>query len=154
MTMRFRLLSAVLWTIVILVLCWTPQIWLPVTEGPGSWAHFLRLDKVVHAGIFAVFAVLWLRALPAGSNRFLWVGLAGAALAAITEIVQNVPIINREGEFQDAVTDVVGVLIGFLFFPWIERTLDARRSLGSRVWDSDPPDPSLSRLPRGEETSG
>jgi len=153
MTMRFRLLSAVLWTIVIMVLCWTPQVWLTVEEKPGSWAVLLHLDKVVHAGIFGVFAVLWLRALPAGSNRFLWVGLAGTALAAITEIVQTVPIINREGEFQDAVADVVGVLIGFLFFPWIERTLNSRRSLGSRVVVSNASDPTRSRLPGAEESS-
>ena len=154
MTMRFRLLSAMLWTFVILVLCWTPQVWLPVEEGPDSWSQSLHLDKVVHAGIFGVFAVLWLRALRAGSNRFLWVGLAGNALAAITEIVQNVPIINREGEFQDAVADVVGLLIGFLFFPWVERTLNARRSLGSRVQVTDPSDMSRSRLPIAEESSG
>jgi len=153
MTMRFRLLSAVLWTIVILLLCWTPQIWLPVEEGLNSWGQYLHLDKIVHAGIFAVFAVLWLRALPPRSNRFVWVGLAGTALAAITEIVQNVPIINREGEFQDSVADVVGMLIGFLVFPWIEKTLNARRSLGSRVPVSDPSDLSRSRLPTAEDDS-
>ena len=61
MTMRFRLLSAVLWTIVILILCWTPEIYLPVEEVPGSLGKIIPLDKVVHAGIFAVFAILWLR---------------------------------------------------------------------------------------------
>ena len=35
--MRIRLTLAVVWTLVILVLCWTPADWLPVkeTEGPG-----------------------------------------------------------------------------------------------------------------------
>lgn len=153
MTMRFRQLSAVLWTIVILILCWTPEIYLPVEEEPGSWFHSLPLDKVVHVGIFAVFGVLWLRALPASGNRFLWVGLAGTALAAITEIVQNVPIINREGEVQDWAADVVGMLSGFLVFPWIESILNARRSLGARVVVSDPLVPSRSRLPSGEDDS-
>src|SRR6516165_4220997 len=98
---RLRLLSAVLWTVIILILCWTPQIYLPVDEGLDSWKIRLQLDKVVHVGIFAVFSVLWLRALPAGKKTFLWVGVAGLALAALTEVVQNVPIIQREGEVED-----------------------------------------------------
>jgi hypothetical protein len=153
MTMRFRLLSAVLWTIVILILCWTPEIYLPVEEGPGSWLDFLPLDKVVHLGIFAIFGVLWLRALPTCSFRFLWVGLAGTALAIITEMVQNVPIINREGEVQDVVADVVGVLIGILVFPWIERTLGAHRSISPGVLVDSPPVPSSPRLTCGEDDS-
>jgi VanZ family protein len=148
MTMRFRLLSAALWTALILVLCWTPQRWLPVEERPGSWTQILRLDKVVHGGLFASFAVLWLRALPRLRNRHLWVGLAGTALAAATEVVQNVPIINREGEVQDAIADVAGVLIGFVVFPWIERRLNAMRPLVAPDRASGPPG---SRVPGTEE---
>ena len=97
---------------------------LPVDEKSGSILHQIPyLDKIVHAGIFAVFGVLWLRALPGPKPRFLWVGLAGVALAALTEIVQNVPIIHREGEVQDAVADVVGMLAGFPVFVWLDKIL-------------------------------
>ncbi len=123
--MRLRVVVAVLWTIVILVTCWTPQAMIPVSEGPGSLIHNLHLDKFVHAGIFAVFTVLWLRVRPAGKMMYLWVLLAGTALAALTEIVQNLPIINREGEFQDALADFAGVLLGFPMFRWIEQKLKA-----------------------------
>ncbi len=124
MLMRLRLLSAVLWTLVILVLCWTPDVMLPVVEEPNSYLfRVVHIDKFVHAGLFAVFSVLWLRALPAGRARFLWVAMGGAALAAITEIVQNAPIIQREAEFSDAVADFVGVLLGIPLFLWIERFL-------------------------------
>ena len=121
--MRFRVVMAVLWTIVILVLCWTPRVLLPVSESPESLTHKLHLDKFVHAGIFAVFAVLWLRTRPASKTMYLWVLLAGTALAAVTEMVQNLPIINREGEFQDALADFAGVLFGFPLFHWIEQKL-------------------------------
>jgi len=117
---------AVLWTIVILVLCWTPQVLLPVSESPESLTHKLHLDKFVHAGIFAVFTLLWLRTRPASKTMYLWVLLAGTALSAITEIVQNLPIINREGEFQDALADFAGVLFGFPLFHWIEQKLKLR----------------------------
>ncbi len=117
--MRLRVLAAVLWTVIILVLCWTPQIYIPVSEGPGSLAQQLHLDKFVHAGIFAVFSVLWLRTRPSSKTMYLWVLLAGSALAAITEIVQNIPIINREGEFEDFLADFAGLLLGFPAFRWI-----------------------------------
>jgi hypothetical protein len=130
MVMRLRLIAAVLWTLVIMVLCWTPDVLLPVPEGPESYLFdIIHIDKFVHAGLFAVFAVLWLRALPSGMARFLWVGLGGAALAALTEIVQNVPIIHREGEFADAIADFVGVLLGFPLFLWLERVLRGGRGL-------------------------
>jgi VanZ family protein len=124
---RLRLLSAVLWTVIILILCWTPQIYFPVDEGLDSWKIRLQLDKVVHVGIFAVFSVLWLRALPAGKKTFLLVGVAGLALAALTEVVQNVPIIQREGEVEDAAADFVGVLLGFPVFLWLEGALKHRK---------------------------
>lgn len=117
---------AVLWTIVILVLCWTPQALLPVNEGTESLTQRLHLDKFVHAGIFTVFSLLWLRTRPAAKRTYLWVFLAGTALAAITEVVQNLPIINREGEFEDFLADFAGMLFGFPLFYWMERKLRGR----------------------------
>ena len=121
--MRLRVAVAVLWTIVILVLCWTPQTFLPVNERTASLTQELHLDKFVHAGMFTVFTVLWLRTRPAGKLMYLWVLLAGTALAAITEVVQNLPRIDREGEFEDAMADFAGVLFGFPLFHWIEQKL-------------------------------
>ena len=121
--MRLRVVVAVLWTIVILVLCWIPQTLLPVNERTPSLTQELHLDKFVHAGIFTVFTVLWLQTQPAGKTRYLWILLAGTALAAVTEIMQNLPIINREGEFEDAMADFAGVLFGFPLFHWTEQKL-------------------------------
>ena len=92
--MRLRVVVAVLWTIVILVLCWTPQILLPVNERTASLTQQLHLDKFVHAGIFTVFTVLWLRTRPAGKTRF-----------------------------EDALADFAGVLFGFPLFHWIAQKL-------------------------------
>ena len=94
-----------------------------MNERTESLTQKLHLDKFVHAGIFTVFTVLWLRTRPAGKTRYLWILLAGTALAAITEVVQNLPIINREGEFEDAMADFAGVLFGFPLFHWIEQKL-------------------------------
>ncbi|MGC8640678.1 MAG: VanZ family protein [Isosphaeraceae bacterium] len=125
---RLRLISAVLWTVIILMLCWTPDVYLPVDEDPNSWKIMLHVDKIVHLGIFAVFTVLWLRALPATWKWSVALVLAGLALAAITEVVQNVPLIHREGEVQDAAADFAGVLLGFPLCWWIESVLKKWRA--------------------------
>lgn len=87
--------------------------------------HLAHFDKVIHLGIFGVFALLWLRALPHLSQRFLRIGVAGAALAAITEIVQNLPIVHRDGELSDWVADMIGLLLAMTLFYWLEWHLPA-----------------------------
>jgi hypothetical protein len=126
----FRSAMAVLWTFVILVLCWTPrQIVQELEEGP-SWLLLLipNFDKVVHWGIFFVFAVLWLRT-GTSRRRYAWVALGGLAVAAITEIVQTLPAIGRDGEMADAITDLIGVAIGLGIARWIEPLLRRGESL-------------------------
>jgi VanZ family protein len=118
---RFRVTSAILWTFVILLLCWTPDIYLPVEEDNTTWFEIAHLDKIVHAGIFTVFSVLWLRAIPGGNRRFLAVLLAGTALGALTEVVQNLPIVHREGEIGDFLVDLLGVVVGFPIYAWLDR---------------------------------
>jgi hypothetical protein len=132
MILRLRVWAALLWTVVILILCWTPRTYLPVVEDQGSYFEFVHLDKVVHAGIFIVFSVLCLRAMPSRPLSYLIVLLAGLLLAVVTEVVQNVPIINREGEIGDVVTDVAGVLLGFPLYRFIEGRYDRWRLSKSR----------------------
>lgn len=120
---QLRLFTAVLWTLIILVLCWTPEVYLPVEEDPSWWEVALHLDKIVHVGIFAVFSVLWLRARQGTRRPFLWIAVAGLALAVLTEVVQNVPIIHREGGIDDAIADFAGVLLGYPLFLWSEKLL-------------------------------
>ena len=52
-----------------------------------------------------------------------WIAIAGLVLAGVTEAVQNLPIIHREGEINDAMADFVGVLLGFPLHMWIENLL-------------------------------
>ena len=129
--MRIPLALAVVWTFVILVLCWTPADWLPVKETGESGWDLPHKDKFVHAGVFLVFAVLWLEATRGKPGRFAWVAVAGIAIAVVTELGQNLPILRRDGEVADALADSVGVAVGLWLFPWIDRVVARWRSNGA-----------------------
>jgi len=60
---RFRTAIAVLWTLAIAILCWMPREVVAEIEDRSWWFQIHRVDKLIHAGIFVVFAVLWIRAL-------------------------------------------------------------------------------------------
>jgi VanZ family protein len=116
---RIRVAMAVLWTVVIMMLCWLPGSMVHELEGGSLWFKIPDLDKIVHAGIFVVFSVLWARALTS-RRRFAWVALGGFVLAVVTELVQMLPIVGRDGEISDALTDFGGVLAGMVLAPLVE----------------------------------
>ena len=105
---------ATIWTLMILALCWLPMPFFSM-GGVGERAEGIpNIDKVIHAGIFAIFGLLWLQAI-SGKKRFGVVLLAGVALAACTEIVQSLPLLDREGDVVDAASDIAGVLAACAF---------------------------------------
>jgi hypothetical protein len=131
----YRLVMAVLWTILIMTLCWLPRFVVEAIESESSWLEVPNFDKLVHCGIFVIFAILWARVWSARS-RFAWVMLGGFALAAITEVVQQLPTIGRDANLYDAVTDAIGVVIGIAVAPLVEpwaRFLESRLFPGSRT---------------------
>jgi hypothetical protein len=119
------LTMAIGWTLVIMILCWIPNIVIHRFEGNGTFFQVPNVDKLVHSGIFIVFAVLWLRAL-SGSRRMYVVGISGILLAILTEAVQEVPMIGRDATLGDVVADSVGVLMGIAIAPWVMPWLDRR----------------------------
>lgn len=106
-----RVIVAVLWTLVILTLCWLPRAVVQEVEKDNSLFQIPNFDKLVHWGIFLLFSLFWLRV---GSSRwrFLWVALAGLVLAVVTEGVQLLPAIGRDASLGDGVTDFIGVMLG------------------------------------------
>ena len=120
---------AVLWTILILVLCWMPRHSLPMDEGGPSLLNRLHFDKVVHLGIFAVFAFLWRRAF--SRRAVVVIVVAGLFLAVITELGQATSIVGRDADVWDAVADAIGVVVGAAFAEFLANWLARRVQPGA-----------------------
>ncbi len=103
------------WTLVILVLCWIPRLILGATETVPKPFLVPNFDKLIHMGLFAVFAVLWMRVGSSG-RRAWWILAAGVALAVVTELGQMVPIVNRDCSIGDGVADSLGVIAGLVAY--------------------------------------
>jgi hypothetical protein len=117
-----RFAAAVIWTVMILVLCWLPADVIKEIEHKSPWFEIPDLDKVIHAGLFVGLAILWRRLAP--SRRAIWaVLLGGFALGALSELGQLVPFVNRNAELYDLATDCVGVAIGVAISPLVEPVL-------------------------------
>ena len=59
-----RAVMAVLWTIVIMMLCWLPGHFVQKVESGSGWFKIVNLDKAIHSAIFIIFALLWARVGP------------------------------------------------------------------------------------------
>ncbi len=78
-----RALLAVLWTIVIMLLCWLPRHVVERVEAGSGWFKIVNLDKAIHSAIFVIFALLWARVW-SSRRRFAWIAVGGVIFAAIT----------------------------------------------------------------------
>ncbi|REA64186.1 hypothetical protein DSL64_01125 [Dyadobacter luteus] len=93
------------WTLCILVACTIPGKSIPS-------APVIGFDKVVHAGLFCVWIVLWL--LATRGNALLCVA-AGIAYGVALEFYQQLLPFDRTFDWWDALADAVGVLLGYYF---------------------------------------
>ena len=125
--------AAAIWTVLILLATLLPLPALPVPEDGTGWFN-IPSDKIAHASLFAIFAVLW--GLAEGHQK-LWpigVATAGVALGGLTEAVQAIPALHRVADWEDLVADGVGVAAGIgavFLFRWIFTRF--REHIGART---------------------
>ena len=129
--MHLKALLAWSWTVVILVLCWIPRMYLTSEEKLPKPFFVPNFDKLVHMGIFAIFAVLWMR-VGSSSRQAWWVLAAGVALAVITELGQEIPIVNRDCNVADGLADSLGILVGLVVYGLSHR-LVVKRAVSAEV---------------------
>ena len=109
--MPLRTLLASSWTLVILAICWVPDSYLREAKRLPKPLFRLNVDKLVHMGIFAAFMFLWMR-VGTSKGRAWKLGLAGVALAILSELGQASPIVHRDASLADTLADVVGLAVG------------------------------------------
>jgi membrane associated rhomboid family serine protease len=98
----------------VVVLVSLAVLFAPGSDVPSAPAG---VDKVVHGGLFAALAL---------SGRWAGIGrpvLAGLLVlyAAVSELIQGIPGLDRDPAVGDWVADVVGVLIGLLVWDLLGR---------------------------------
>ncbi len=113
------------WTMVILALCWTPRVLLPVRESGPRPLVIPHLDKAVHFGIFAVFAFLWMR-VGTRPDRTGRVAAAGLLLALVSELGQLMPFVGRDASLADGLADSIGVALGIVAYRLSQRRVGDR----------------------------
>ena len=127
--MRVRAIIAWAWAFVILGACWYPKRLMTGGDEPTRVFHIPHLDKVVHFGLFAVFAALAVRATgQARAWRVFWIGLA---LGVVSELGQMTSFVNRDAGLDDLAADQLGVAVALGMMAW----------LGSRVKAPSPGTP-------------
>jgi hypothetical protein len=120
----FRLATAIIWTAVVVFLCWLPGNFVKEIEQESSWFRMPSLDKAIHAGIFVILPILW-RRLSSSRREMGAIILGGVGLGALTELGQLLPIVRRNADLYDFATDCVAVIFGVAIAPVVEPLLRA-----------------------------
>ncbi|WKZ65931.1 MAG: VanZ family protein [Flavobacteriales bacterium] len=86
------------------------------------WADLLSVDKAVHAGLFAVLAVLVLLGLrahaggaPLSVPAILWAVATCIAYGGLLELMQQLPALGRRGDLNDLLANTAGCGLGWLW---------------------------------------
>lgn len=110
---------AIAWALLILVLCLAPGRALPEWD----WFALLDLDKLVHAGMFFVLAVLLAQAFTGGSLRrhILWACILSIAYGLATEFMQGLEALGRRTDVNDMIANSAGALLAGLYARGRER---------------------------------
>jgi len=131
----WRLLPAIIWAIIVLLLTGLPGTYFPTVITFWDW---LSPDKVVHIFIFMVQTFLLLMAFNKqyleGETRLvsIWLILIGATVfALLTEVLQAYVFIGRNGNTYDFLADFVGVLVGLLVFNLYKKKKFAKHKFNS-----------------------
>jgi len=109
---------AFIWWLIVLVLMCTPGNDLPEL---GSWTELIKLDKIIHVGIFSLMGYLFMRPvykrdLPAAQkqNYFLKIAICISLWGITTEFIQHFWIPGRSFDLWDWVADTIGAFLAIL----------------------------------------
>jgi len=111
---RYSKLLAILWALVILVLCAMPGQYIPSV----SFLELLSFDKWVHAAMFFVlFTLIQIHQLNIKNTtrQSIYFLIICVLYGVSLEVMQGLVFSNRSAEWQDIVANTFGCLIAFVF---------------------------------------
>ncbi len=89
-----------------------------------SWLELLSFDKFVHASIFFVEQILFMRALQYSFKGSGWIALLFCvAYGGALELMQYYIFSQRSGDVLDFIANSTGAVVGFLLFNRINKKL-------------------------------
>jgi VanZ family protein len=93
---------------------------------PRQTLHMVPWDKAQHFIAFYALAGLAAAAFP--KRNLLWIAVALSAFGALIEVVQGMPIVNRDSDFWDWVADTVAIAAALspMLLVWWRREATAR----------------------------
>ena len=114
--LKYSLLFACLWTVIIFILCCTPGKYVPTAH----WLELLSFDKFVHAGIFFTLTCLWLlvgfKANKLSFSSIIFIIIGCVAYGGLLEVMQATVFSQRSGDWLDFIANSFGCLMGLWFF--------------------------------------
>ena len=105
---------AVLWALIIFVLCATPGQYIPSAD----WLELLSFDKFVHASIFFTLTILFFTvAIKYNKKTFVFMLYFSFAVCygASLELMQAYCFSNRSADWKDMVANTFGCVVAALF---------------------------------------
>ena len=114
-----KFIPGIIWFLVILVIVCTPGDKIPEVD---NWLIQINYDKLIHLGVFAVMAFLFMRPVAKSSlsKKEKWhycikIALATAIWGITTELIQKFFIPSRSFSISDFIADALGGLAALIF---------------------------------------
>jgi VanZ family protein len=117
--------KTIIWFVIMVYLLFSPSSGLPKT----GMLDFPHADKLVHGVMFAILSFVYaFDSEVAGRNLYkaaLLFSAIGLAFAALSEYIQHAFIPGRYGNVYDLLSDVAGIILGFLAYFILGRKMTA-----------------------------
>jgi membrane associated rhomboid family serine protease len=117
-------IAGLLWAIFIFILCVIPGSAIP----HNKWTDLLSIDKAVHAFLFAVLMLLFLRGFKRQtrypllqSHTVIILILLCAFYGGFIELFQNYMLTDRNGSWFDWIADIFGCISGIIINNYLRK---------------------------------
>jgi VanZ family protein len=105
---------AVLWFLLMCILFFLPGSAIPEERG---WMALIRIDKLVHMGLFAILFFTWRNAFKFQTKYYsLLLIIACIIFGFLVEIIQKYWIPARTFDMYDVLADSTGVVVGWIVY--------------------------------------